>query len=68
MSFARSHSTWSSPRIEKNQDAKKTHVVSECRDKKVNSSGLQRADFVACPIGISVLRPGQDNRAFEVLS
>ena len=87
--------------IEKNQDAKKTHVIFECRgkkedkdlelefrricdgenklgallpfeiifaDKKANSSGLQLADLVARPIGMSVLRPEQDNRAFEVLT
>lgn len=87
--------------IEKNQDAKKTHVVFECRgkkedkdlelefrricdgenklgaplpfeivfaDKKANSSGLQLADLVARPIGMSVLRPSQDNRAFDVLT
>ena len=36
-------------------------------DKKTNSSGLQLADLVARPIGLSVVKPGQDNRAFEVL-
>mgnify|MGYP000178608072 CR=1 FL=1 len=36
-------------------------------DKKVMSSGLQLADLVARPIGLSVLRPEQQNRAFEVL-
>lgn len=36
-------------------------------DKKVNSAGLQLADLVARPIGLSVVRPGQENRAFEVL-
>ena len=36
-------------------------------DKKTNTSGLQLADLVARPIGLSVLRPGQENRAFEVL-
>jgi len=36
-------------------------------DKKTNSSGLQLADLVARPIGLSVVRPAQDNRAFEVL-
>jgi hypothetical protein len=36
-------------------------------DKKVNSAGLQLADLVARPIGLSVLRPEQDNRAFDVL-
>lgn len=35
--------------------------------KKVNSAGLQLADLVARPVGLSVLRPGQSNRAFEVL-
>ncbi|MGN6317974.1 DUF3800 domain-containing protein [Trinickia sp.] len=36
-------------------------------DKKVDSPGLQLADLVARPIGMSVVRPGQENRAFEVL-
>jgi hypothetical protein len=36
-------------------------------DKKTNSSGLQLADLVARPIGLSVLRPDKPNRAFEVL-
>jgi len=36
-------------------------------DKKTNSSGLQLADLVARPIGLSVLRPGRPNRAFEIL-
>jgi hypothetical protein len=36
-------------------------------DKKTNSSGLQLADLVARPIGLSVVRPEQPNRAFEVL-
>jgi len=36
-------------------------------DKKTNSSGLQFADLVARPIGLSILRPGQRNRAFEAL-
>ncbi|WP_248279409.1 DUF3800 domain-containing protein [Xanthomonas campestris] len=36
-------------------------------DKKANSSGLQLADLVARPIGLSVLRPGHANRAFDVL-
>ncbi|MDY0748969.1 DUF3800 domain-containing protein [Paucibacter sp. R3-3] len=35
--------------------------------KQVNSSGLQLADLVARPIGLSVLRPGQANRAFDLL-
>ena len=36
-------------------------------DKKAMSSGLQLADLVARPIGLSVFRDGQENRAFEVL-
>jgi hypothetical protein len=36
-------------------------------DKKTNSAGLQLADLVARPIGLSVLRPDQENRAFNVL-
>ncbi len=36
-------------------------------DKRVNSSGLQIADLVARPIGLSVLRPGQANRAYEII-
>ena len=35
--------------------------------KKVNSSGLQIADLVARPIGNHVLKPDQQNRAFDVL-
>ncbi len=36
-------------------------------DKKANSSGLQLADLVARPIGMSILKPAQQNRAFDVL-
>jgi hypothetical protein len=36
-------------------------------DKKSNSAGLQLADLVARPVGMSVLRPDQQNRAFDVL-
>jgi hypothetical protein len=32
-----------------------------------NSIGLQLADLVARPIGLSVLRPDQDNRAFDII-
>jgi hypothetical protein len=35
--------------------------------KKTNSEGLQLADLTARPIGLSVLRPGQQNRACKVL-
>lgn len=36
-------------------------------DKKSNSEGLQLADLTARPIGLHVLRPGQANRAWDVL-
>ncbi|MFW2342061.1 DUF3800 domain-containing protein [Brevundimonas sp.] len=36
-------------------------------DKKSNSSGLQLADLMARPIGLKVLRPLQENRAFDVI-
>lgn len=36
-------------------------------DKKTNSEGLQLADLTARPIGLTVLRPEQDNRAALVL-
>lgn len=36
-------------------------------DKRTNSSGLQLADLVARPIGLSVIRPHRPNRAFEIL-
>jgi hypothetical protein len=36
-------------------------------DKKTNSTGLQLADLVARPIGLSVIKPTQPNRAFDVL-
>lgn len=36
-------------------------------DKRSNSAGLQLADLVARPVGLSVIRPEQANRAYEVL-
>lgn len=36
-------------------------------DKKTNSEGLQLADLTARPAGLSVLRPDQPNRAWDVL-
>lgn len=36
-------------------------------DKKTNSEGLQLADLTARPAGLSVLRPNQPNRAWDVL-
>ena len=36
-------------------------------DKKTNLAGLQLADLVARPVGVSYLRPMQENKAFEIL-
>ncbi len=36
-------------------------------DKKTNSEGLQFADLAARPVGLSVVRPNQSNRAFQIL-
>lgn len=36
-------------------------------DKRSNSAGLQLADLVARPVGIKILRPEQQNRAYEVI-
>lgn len=35
--------------------------------KSVNCTGLQLADLVARPIGLRVLRPEQDNRAYDII-
>lgn len=39
----------------------------EFADKKANLPGLQLADLAARPVGMSILRPNQPNRAFEAL-
>lgn len=36
-------------------------------DKKTNLAGLQLADLVARPVGLSYIRPGQSNQAFDIL-
>ncbi|MDH3195290.1 MAG: DUF3800 domain-containing protein [Hyphomicrobiales bacterium] len=36
-------------------------------DKKTNTTGMQIADMTARPIGISVFRRGQTNRAFSII-
>ena len=36
-------------------------------DKKTNLAGLQLADLVARPVGLSYIRPAQANQAFELL-
>lgn len=35
--------------------------------KSANSAGLQLADLIARPIGLKVLRPNQQNRAFDII-
>jgi len=50
-----------------NRWRKSLPLVIKFADKKGNSSGLQLADLVARPIGLSVLRPGSANRAFDIL-
>ncbi len=36
-------------------------------DKKSNSVGLQLADLIARPVGLSIIRPQQNNRAYTVI-
>ncbi len=36
-------------------------------DKRINSGGLQLADLTARPIGVSLLRPNQNNRAYDII-
>lgn len=36
-------------------------------DKKSNSTGLQLADLIARPIGLHILKPEQNNRAFAII-
>lgn len=36
-------------------------------DKKTNLAGLQLADLVGRPVGLSHIRPGKPNRAFDAL-
>lgn len=35
--------------------------------KMSNSAGLQLVDLIARPIGLSVLKPEQENRAYEII-
>ncbi len=43
------------------------NFVLEFADKQRNAAGLQLADLTARPIGLSVLRPHQPNRAWDVI-
>ena len=37
------------------------------KNKLANSGGLQLADLIARPIGRKVIKPDQENRAFEII-
>jgi hypothetical protein len=50
-----------------NRNNKKYPFSIVIADKKTNSEGLQIADLMARPIGLSVIKPDQTNRAYEVL-
>jgi hypothetical protein len=45
-----------------------TGLQFRCASKSANSTGLQVADMVARPIGLHVLRPHQENRAWEIIA
>ncbi len=51
----------------KNYTNTKMNLSLRFASKYCNSCGLQLADLVARPIGLSVLRPNQTNRAYEIL-
>lgn len=48
-------------------DYKKLPFEIVIADKKTNSEELKFADLVARPVGISILRPNQTNRAFQMI-
>ena len=50
-----------------NNKSKPLNLEIVIADKKANCEGLQIADLTARPIGLSVIRPQQPNRAFEVI-
>lgn len=50
-----------------NQFQKRLPFQLKLASKQINSAGLQIADLVARPIGLSVLKPEQNNRAMEIL-
>ena len=51
----------------KNIDFRSIPFVMKSVDKKSNSSGLQLADLIARPIGLQVIRPQQENRAYSII-
>ncbi len=52
---------------ESNSSSKTLNFDILIADKKSNSEGLQIADLVARPIGLSVMKPNQSNRSFEIV-
>ena len=50
-----------------NRDRRALPLHIPVADKKSNSEGLQLADLMARPVGLSVLRPRQSNRAWEII-
>lgn len=50
-----------------NRNFRRLNWSAHFTDKRANCSGLQLADLFARPIGLSVLRPNQNNRAFDIL-
>lgn len=50
-----------------NQFQKRLPFQLKLASKQINSAGLQIADLIARPIGLSVLKPEQNNRAMEIL-
>lgn len=51
----------------KNDSSTKMNLELRFASKQCNSCGLQLADLVARPIGLSILRPNQENRAYDIL-
>ena len=51
----------------KNRHGRRLNFEMVMASKLANAEGLQLADLVARPIGLHVLRPGQPNRAWDVL-
>ncbi|HHL42793.1 MAG TPA: DUF3800 domain-containing protein [Hellea balneolensis] len=51
----------------KNTDFKEFDFEPIFAPKAVNSTGLQLADLVARPVALSVIKPGQPNRAYEII-
>ena len=56
-------------RINSGNNSKHKHMNFEMimAHKQSNSAGLQLADLVARPIGISILKPEQENRAYKII-